>query len=115
MKTEVDHHMLIDQLYAQLVCLLRDEGVVLHAYFREYAGNRFLYVTSPLPPPQLGDYLTEAGERIASGTIIHPECTYVRTAGMERVFRFRFLIPEDKKFCCGNLCDDCYLLRSKWS
>ncbi|MEJ8545426.1 hypothetical protein [Brevibacillus borstelensis] len=104
--------MLIDQLYQQLISMLRDERVVLDAYFREYAGNRFLYVTSPLPPPQLGDYLQEAGERVAAGTVIQPECAYVRTAGMVQVFRYRFLIPGDKKFCCGNLCADCCLFRS---
>ncbi|QQE72934.1 hypothetical protein KDJ56_13365 [Brevibacillus composti] len=103
---------LLDQWYHQLIIHLREEGVITEAAWREYAGQRFLYVNSPLPPPELGICLTEAGERMTQGTVARPECIFVRSSGTDQVYRFRFRIPEDKKFCCGNLCEDCFLFRS---
>ncbi|USG63689.1 hypothetical protein NDK47_16065 [Brevibacillus ruminantium] len=107
--------ILLDQLYQRLMEELFADGFVAAASWREYAGRRFLYVRSPLTSAQLSTCLTAAGERITAGTVIQPECIYVRTTGEDQVFRFRFVIPEDKKFCCGNLCEDCFLFRSQLS
>lgn len=79
--------------------------------WREYAGQRFLYVSSPLPAESLTHLLMEAGERTASGTTLKVELLPIRSAGSCHVFRFRFLVPNVKQFCCGNLCEDCFLLR----
>lgn len=79
--------------------------------WREYAGQRFLYVSSPLPMESLTHLLLEAGERVISGTKLQVELLHVRSLEALHVFRFRFLVPNEKQFCCGNLCEDCFLLR----
>ncbi|WP_404449937.1 hypothetical protein LG307_09015 [Sutcliffiella horikoshii] len=41
------------------------------------------------------------------------ETHYVRRQGCLFVYRHRFYVPQEKMFCCGNLCDDCIRLRGK--
>jgi hypothetical protein len=79
--------------------------------WREFAGQRFIYVNSPLPASHLAIKLLEAGTISTQGTKLKVECIYVRSLEHLHVFRFRFLVPNEKQFCCGNLCVDCFLLR----
>jgi hypothetical protein len=86
---------------------------ITHVEWREFAGQRFLYVSSPLPAGSLTKVLLEAGNRVASGTKLKVELLYVRSLDSQHVFRFRFLVPNEKQFCCGNLCQDCFLFRER--
>lgn len=97
--------------YQQFEETLFQEGTITESSWRSYAGQRFFYVASPLPAPSLTKRLFETGERLSAGTKLKPECIYVRSDELGHVFRFRFLVPSEKQFCCGNLCEDCFLLR----
>ncbi|MFY0543305.1 hypothetical protein [Brevibacillus sp. H7] len=88
---------------------------IIDANWREYAGQRFYYVKTPLPAGLLRKMLLEAGEAVAAGTKLKVETIFVRSLEEQHVFRFRFLVPNEKQFCCGNLCVDCYLLRENTS
>lgn len=101
--------------YKQLEETLLQEGTITACSWRTYAGRRFYYVRSPLPAPSLTNRLLETGERLSAGTKLKPECIYVRSDEHEHVYRFRFLVPSEKQFCCGNLCEDCFLLREHGS
>ncbi|MED2973447.1 hypothetical protein P4361_14550 [Fictibacillus sp. B-59209] len=41
------------------------------------------------------------------GKRLNAEISYFRTDSHLYVYRFRFLVPQQKMFCCGNLCVDC--------
>ncbi|TRY27966.1 hypothetical protein FOI68_00980 [Brevibacillus sp. LEMMJ03] len=103
--------MLLDTYYQQLTAAILQQDFADQACWRVFAGQRFFYVASPLPASQLAERLLATGERITADTKLKPECVYVRSAGLQHVFRFRFLVPQEKQFCCGNLCEDCFLLR----
>lgn len=102
---------MLDEAYQEVVRLLCTHREITHAEWRHYAGFRFLYVWSPLPARQLAMRLEEAGCQITAGTRLQWESVYVRSEGHQHIFRFRLLVPLEKQFCCGNLCEDCFLLR----
>lgn len=99
--------------YRQFVETLHEEGTITESNWRTYAGQRFLYVRSSLSACHLTQRLIEAGERLSQGTKLKAECIYVRSGEEEHVYRFRFLVPGEKQFCCGNLCEDCLLRREQ--
>jgi len=101
--------------YQQFEKQLHLEGIVTKSGWQTHAGQRFFYVSSTLPTPQLTNKLVETGERLTTDTKLKPECIYVRSHAEQHVYRFRFLVPSEKQFCCGNLCEDCFLLREKKS
>jgi len=83
------------------------------SYWRIHAGQRFLYVESILPPAQLTSKLQDEAGNLIRGTKLGAECVYVRTQENIHVYRFRFTVPNEKMFCCGNFCVDCIRLRGK--
>ena len=97
--------------YQQFEETLLREGTITSCAWRTHAGRRFLYVSSALPARSLTARLLETGERLTVGSKLLPECIYVRSDEGQHVYRFRFLVPNEKQFCCGNLCEDCFLLR----
>jgi len=99
--------------YQQLEATLLQEGIITASTWRTHAGQRFFYVSSALPAHRLTTQLVETGERLTADTKLKPECIYVRSEEHGHVYRFRFLVPSEKQFCCGNLCEDCFLLREK--
>lgn len=106
---------MLASFYRQFEECLRSEGIIVQSEWRMYAGQRFFYVNSKLPVHSLTQLLLETGERLSIGTILKPECIYVRSSDPWHVYRFRFRVPDEKQFCCGNLCEDCFLLRSSAS
>ncbi|MFD2371942.1 hypothetical protein ACFSO0_18610 [Brevibacillus sp. GCM10020057] len=104
---------MLSAFYQQFEAALLQEGTILTSNWRMHAGQRFFYVSSTLPARHLTARLMETGERLAAGTKLKPECMYVRSDEQWHVYRFRFLVPSEKQFCCGNLCEDCFLLREK--
>lgn len=41
------------------------------------------------------------------------DCIFVREDKNLYVFRHRFYVPQEKMFCCGNLCEDCIRLKKR--
>ncbi len=104
---------MLEHVYRQFhETLLRTPGVT-DAKWHVYAGQRFYYVETLLPAGAVGDLLMEAGECVTAGTKLKAESIFVRSLPDCHVFRFRFLVPNEKQFCCGNLCEDCFLLREQ--
>ncbi len=103
---------MLDDYYHLYLNYLKQHGLA-DACYQICAGQRFLYVKSPLPSTKLLFMLLEAGKLLLRGTRLTIECVYVRTDNTKEpichVFRFRFLVPAQKQFCCGNRCVDCIL------
>lgn len=104
---------MIEQYYQLYYAHLLIQSEFTHASWREFAGKRFLYVSSPLPLDYVVSRVLEAGDTCTASTKLRVECVYVRSKDQQHVFLFRFLVPNEKQFCCGNLCEDCYYLREK--
>jgi hypothetical protein len=101
----------LEHYYQRFEAELCMQSELSQFHWLEFAGQRFLYVNSPLPASHLAKKLLEAGNLSTQGTKLKVECLYVRSLEHLHVFRFRLLVPNEKQFCCGNLCDDCFLLR----
>lgn len=102
---------MIDALYSRLAAQLKSHTGIGRVDWREYAGQRFLYITGSLAANELLAVIQQTGEHLASGTRLRVQCNHVRSDARHEVFRFRFLVPEEKMFCCGNQCTDCVLHR----
>jgi hypothetical protein len=101
----------LDAYYERFLAeILRASHFPLAAW-REFAGQRFLYVSSPLNENEVTSHLIEQGTALVEGTKLQIECVYVRSVDNLHVYRFRFTVPNEKQFCCGNQCEDCTLLR----
>ncbi|MCM3717281.1 hypothetical protein [Fictibacillus phosphorivorans] len=78
------------------------------------AGIPFVYV-SVVPNTSLDtatDILKEYAVKSMKGKRLSLELFFVRSEENIYVFRMRFLVPQEKMFCCGNLCFDCIRLRN---
>lgn len=73
------------------------------------AGIPFVYV-NVLPHVSL-DATTDAVKKHAvkamKGKRLTLNLHFVRSEENLYVYRMRFLVPQEKMFCCGNLCFDC--------
>jgi hypothetical protein len=103
--------VVLETYYGLYLAFLANHRDIAYIGWREYAGQRFLYVHSPLPGSRIDQLLREAGHEIVIGTKLKTECIHVRSAEDVHVFRFRFLVPSEKQFCCGHLCEDCFRFR----
>jgi hypothetical protein len=80
------------------------------------AGWPFLYITcnQPYTKGDLEKLITVSAVYAMKGKQLQSECIFVRnTSSQVFVFRFRFLVPQRKMFCCGNLCADCIRFRDE--
>lgn len=104
-----------DTLEDRLIRRLRAVGFQ-DVEYRYYAGVPFLYLRVPeKAPSSLSSSIRRAALPLIRNTDLTFECCYVRSAGDRWVYRFRFRVPDEKSFCCGNHCPDCILLRPKRS
>ncbi len=102
---------MLDTLYDRFLADVSGQTVVTQAVWRTFAGQRFLYVHTPLSAGEAARLLDERARSLVDGTRLRVQCVYVRSEGSLHVYRFRFLVPDEKMFCCGNRCADCVLLR----
>lgn len=82
-----------------------------------YSGVPFLYIktheTGEVPLEFIETTIKEASAKSMKGKRLHSETIFVRIEQNEYVFRHRFYVPQEKMFCCGNLCVNCVRLRNK--
>lgn len=81
--------------------------------WQQFAGHPFLYIKSSLTTDEVYHLLLLAASKMTFNTRLSIECQLVRSVTDLHVFRFRFLVPEEKMFCCGNQCEDCTRLPKK--
>ncbi len=77
------------------------------------AGIPFLYLTSisPVERKTVEPLIEKAAVKAMKGKRLHFESVYVRKENLLLVYRSRFYVPQQKMFCCGNLCHDCIRFR----
>ncbi|MEW9050349.1 MAG: hypothetical protein AB2392_04280 [Neobacillus sp.] len=83
------------------------------AFQKNITGIPFLYimVKSPFTQLQLEQEIMKSSAAAMKGRRLHSETVFVRQERLQYVYRHRFLVPQEKMFCCGNLCKDCTRLR----
>lgn len=87
--------------------------VITKAYWKKITGIPFLYIqTKPEQSQLIVENIIQKCSAVAiKGKRLHSETTFVRQDDLLYVYRHRFLVPQEKMFCCGNLCVDCTRLK----
>jgi hypothetical protein len=82
---------------------------------KTFSGSPFLYIDVCDPYIQdkvvVESAIKEAAAYSIKGKRLHSDTIFVRFENNQYVFRHRFYVPQEKMFCCGNLCKDCIRLR----
>ncbi|MGD7043567.1 hypothetical protein [Jeotgalibacillus proteolyticus] len=87
--------------------LSKTEGIT-EVRWKKIAGIPFLYISADgIETEQLYFEIKKNAGRAMRGKRLHAETVPVRQNQNEYVFRHRFYVPQEKMFCCGNLCPDC--------
>jgi hypothetical protein len=77
-----------------------------------YSGTPFLYITvCKTTEYELEHILKTASAEVMKGKRLHAETIFVRKEQNLYVYRHRFFVPQEKMFCCGNICVDCIRLK----
>ncbi|QAS54538.1 hypothetical protein [Halobacillus litoralis] len=80
-----------------------------HVEFKKVAGLPFVYLTvkDRVERNEIEAALKQCAAKAMRGKRLTLAMSYVRKNQALQVYRVRFLVPQRKMFCCGNLCDDC--------
>ncbi|ANC79333.1 hypothetical protein ABE65_008025 [Fictibacillus phosphorivorans] len=88
---------------------MNQDPTINHVDKKMMAGIPFIYVTvsSQYTIEQSTDSVKKHAVKAMKGKRLTLNLTFVRSEDNLRVYRMRFLVPQEKMFCCGNLCFDC--------
>ncbi|RWZ60718.1 hypothetical protein EQV77_05335 [Halobacillus fulvus] len=100
-----DHEQAFDTFEKEL----HASPLLTDVIFKKSAGLPFVYLTpaSQVDKRMIEDMLRLCAAKSMRGKRLTLEMSYVRKGQAYYVYRVRFLVPQRKMFCCGNLCDDC--------
>jgi hypothetical protein len=99
--------------FAEELCAAKDKPFAKLEQKR-FAGVSFLYVQIPDEPgakETFEAFLRKRAEEFVQDTAWTYEFEYIRTSRQGLIYRYRFRVPEEKSFCCGNECPNCILRR----
>lgn len=89
---------------------MSDQEPVLDCYRKFVTGLPFIYVQKKhqeVSREEIEESLKISAAKAMKGKTLTLSMYYVRESEDLFVYRIRFLVPQRKMFCCGNLCEDC--------
>ena len=103
----------LEPIWQQFIKKLTLNKDIKSANWIKIAGIPFLYicVTPELSQLTLEAIIKKCSAAAIKGNRLHSETIFVRQDGVLLVYRHRFYVPQEKMFCCGNLCVDCTRLK----
>lgn len=86
---------------------------ITKVHWKKITGIPFLFIniTPEISQRTLEEIINKCSVIAMKGHRLHSETIFVRHDDMLYVFRHRFYVPQEKMFCCGNLCVDCTRLK----
>jgi hypothetical protein len=90
---------------------LRGKDAINSVELKKITGIPFIYITSTLEKNVLEEEVKKASAQAMRGKRLHSNTAFVRQEQRLYVYRHRFFVPQEKMFCCGNLCVDCVRLK----
>jgi AICAR transformylase/IMP cyclohydrolase PurH len=106
-------YMDLEPIWQQFIKKLTLNKDIDSAYWRKISGIPFLYIiiAPELSQLTLETIIKKCSVAVIKGNRLHSETIFVRQDGVLLVYRHRFYVPQEKMFCCGNLCVDCTRLK----
>jgi hypothetical protein len=103
----------LETVWTEFIRNLLDSDEVSDVKRMKMAGIPFLYLSVQTDLLQkIQGLIEKAAVNAMKGKRLHSEMIYVRKDGNMYVYRCRFFVPQEKMFCCGNLCHDCIRFRN---
>jgi hypothetical protein len=84
-----------------------------NVYWKKITGIPFLYISvnQEISQRMIEKEIIKCSALAMKGKRLYSETTFVRKETSLYVYRHRFHVPQEKMFCCGNLCSDCTRLK----
>jgi len=89
---------------------MQAQEAVNDCYRKFITGLPFIYVQKNhqrVSREDIEESLKVSAAKAMKGKTLTLSMYYVRESEDVFVYRIRFLVPQRKMFCCGNLCQDC--------
>jgi hypothetical protein len=101
--------MNLEKVWVIFIKELMSSNIIEAAYWKKVTGIPFLYikVLEGFLQSELENEILHYSTKVMKGKRLHSQTVFVRREGSLYVYRHRFLVPQEKMFCCGNLCADC--------
>ncbi|OXS63372.1 hypothetical protein B0G93_103200 [Bacillus sp. V-88] len=90
---------------------LKEEDGIEEAQVKWSAGIPFIYIRSKKPKNDIEYCIKKWSAKAMRGKRLHSDTIFFREEESLYVYRHRFFVPQEKMFCCGNLCVDCVRLK----
>ncbi|SDM62509.1 hypothetical protein SAMN04488137_1097 [Fictibacillus solisalsi] len=106
--------MNLDDIWFRFLTAFRQADSIVSIEKKLVAGLPFLYIltSGTISEKMIEEMIKQEAIYAMKGKRINAEMIYVRKEAFLFVYRFRFLVPQEKMFCCGNLCEDCIRYQS---
>ncbi|MCA1053393.1 hypothetical protein LCM10_00240 [Rossellomorea aquimaris] len=98
-------------IWDEFIDYLNGDLAIEEANVKWIAGIPFLYIRSELDKREVEHAIKKWSARSMRGKRLHSETIFFREDSSQYVYRHRFYVPQEKMFCCGNLCVDCVRLK----
>jgi hypothetical protein len=98
-------------IWDEFIEYLRAEPDIHDASAKRIAGIPFLYIDTMLDKSDVEYLIKKWSARAMRGKRLHSDTIFFRSHSSIFVYRHRFYVPQEKMFCCGNLCVDCVRLK----
>ncbi|WP_270181761.1 hypothetical protein [Alkalihalobacillus sp. CinArs1] len=106
--------MNLNETWNSFLDLLSNEESITYVYKATITGIPFLYITTnhSVSKGTIEESIKLLAAKVMRGKRLQMEYSFVRSDDTLLVYRVRFLVPQEKMFCCGNLCPDCIRFRN---
>jgi hypothetical protein len=101
--------MKLEQVWQAFIHQLMKNDLIVKACWNKITGIPFLYLLAKENTAQseIEHIILISSAAVMKGKRLHCQTVFVRNEDNLFVYRHRFLVPQEKMFCCGNLCADC--------
>ncbi|WP_246940273.1 hypothetical protein [Bacillus pinisoli] len=105
--------MNLDIIWSCFLEQLANDQAILSVKKQNYSGIPFLYIEIKEEEDRffLEKIIKTKSAYVMKGKRLHSETIFVRYEANLYVYRHRFYVPQEKMFCCGNICTDCIRLK----
>ncbi|TKD71775.1 hypothetical protein [Pseudalkalibacillus hwajinpoensis] len=105
--------MNLDDIWTPFLNELAKSDAVSSVSKKKITGIPFLYFTvnKNIGKERIETLIKVEAAKVMKGKRLRMEYSFVREDQSLMVYRVRFLVPQEKMFCCGNLCPDCIRFR----
>ncbi|KMJ58513.1 hypothetical protein AB685_11575 [Bacillus sp. LL01] len=110
--------MELEQIWNTFLEELQKNDLVVQCFRKKVTGIPFLYVQIDSEHTSGWEEKGQSFIQVCSKKAMFKKKVTAETHFFRRqdnlfVYRHRFFVPQEKMFCCGNLCDDCIRLKKR--